>query len=130
RRRGLWPPRPPGGRPACGRRCRPGPRPSGRAGRAPPATSPRPRLDRTQREAPATGVTLRTVTAMPAALLEAAEAAPVPEAARRGLERVVEAPPEARGRLEADADLLDAVAWVTSASRALTRLLEADPGAL
>ncbi len=70
------------------------------------------------------------MTPLPDALREAADGAPVPEAARRGLERLVEAQPDAADRLADDPALLDAATWATSASRSLTRLLEADPGAL
>ena len=61
---------------------------------------------------------------------EAVEASPVPDLARPGLVRTLEAQPDAADRLAADLTLLETVLAVTSASRSLTRLLETDPSAL
>ncbi|MCB9371793.1 MAG: bifunctional [glutamine synthetase] adenylyltransferase/[glutamine synthetase]-adenylyl-L-tyrosine phosphorylase [Microthrixaceae bacterium] len=61
---------------------------------------------------------------------DALEASAVPDLARNGLDRAIEAHPDARDRLAADADLLTALLSVTSASRALTRHVEADARAL
>ncbi|MBL8775964.1 MAG: bifunctional [glutamine synthetase] adenylyltransferase/[glutamine synthetase]-adenylyl-L-tyrosine phosphorylase [Acidimicrobiales bacterium] len=61
---------------------------------------------------------------------EAVEASPVPDLARAGLARTLEAHPEATDRLAADPDLVRALLAVTSASRSLTRHVETDAAAL
>lgn len=61
---------------------------------------------------------------------EEVEASAVPELARRGLARALEAHADAADRLAADRGALCALLAVTSASRSLTRLVETDPAAL
>ena len=61
---------------------------------------------------------------------EAVEASAVPDVARTGLVRILEAHPEALDRLAADAGLVTALLAVLSASRSLTRHVEADATAL
>jgi glutamate-ammonia-ligase adenylyltransferase len=61
---------------------------------------------------------------------EAVEASPVPDLARRGLVRTIDAHPDAAERLAADPPMLQALLAVTSASRSLTRLAETDRAAL
>jgi len=61
---------------------------------------------------------------------EAVEASAVPDLARRGLARTIEAHPDAADRLADDDGVLRALLAITSASRSLTRLLETDPLAL
>lgn len=61
---------------------------------------------------------------------DAVSRAPVPAAAEVAVARLVEDRPEARDRLESDERLAAAFAVVASASRALTRTLLTDPGAL
>ena len=60
----------------------------------------------------------------------AVDASAAPLAARVALQRLEEAQPGLRRRLEGDGDLTAAIVAVTAASRSLTRLLEADPEAL
>ena len=61
---------------------------------------------------------------------EAVEASAVPDLARTGLVRTLEAHPQALDRLATDPGLVTALLAVTSASRSLTRHVEADAAAL
>ncbi len=61
---------------------------------------------------------------------EAVEASPVPDLARTGLVRTLDAHPQAVDRLLADPGLVTALLAVTSASRSLTRHVAADADAL
>ena len=75
-------------------------------------------------------VTGGTVPALDGAFEAAVEASPLPDVARNGLERTLAAHPDADDRLRADPAALAALLAVTSASRSLTRHVEADAGAL
>jgi glutamate-ammonia-ligase adenylyltransferase len=61
---------------------------------------------------------------------DAVAAAPVPGRAGNAVDRLSAVHPDLVDRLAADPDLLAALLAVTSASRSLTRVLEADPAAL
>ncbi len=61
---------------------------------------------------------------------EALEASPVPDLARAGLVRTLDAHPDALDRLATDPSMVATLLAVTSASRSLTRHVEADAAAL